>query len=144
MFVSLSTSSLSKLKSQSRRSSCPICTAVVEPEDSFAMETPLTPVQLILFDNEKNYSSAKNSVQFSESALLESRSAQIATCCCHILLSTFQPLPACFNFPPVATFLPACFFATASPTPPFQRWSIRCNVGGEGDRRAAWTYIKYY
>ena len=53
MFVGLSTSSLSKLKSQSRRSSCPICTAVVEPEDSFAMETPLTPVQLILFDNQK-------------------------------------------------------------------------------------------
>ena len=63
MFVGLSTSSLSKLKSQSRRSSCPICTAVVEPEDSFAMETPLTPVQLILFDN-KNYISAKNSVQY--------------------------------------------------------------------------------
>ena len=144
MFVGLSTSSLSKLKSQSRRSSCPICTAVVEPEDSFAMETPLTPVQLILFDDEKNLVLPKIPFNLVNSPYLRVEAHRLlladATSC--FQLSSLC-LPACFNFSPAATFLPACFFATASPTPPFQRWSIRCNVGGEGDRRAAWTYIKH-
>ena len=62
MTINLSTSSLSKLKSQSRRSSCPTCTEA-DVEDSFAMETPLTPVKLIWTNRSKWFhGSSKKSV----------------------------------------------------------------------------------